>query len=181
MGERVHHPEELQISLLRDDMSAGVQPDSDPMVLESGLHSKALLTTLHNDTRSKEAEDLAAVRAVETSSPAPASGNDIGDLTAAVQLDSGIHNKALHRSKEAEDMAAVRAVETSSLASTSGNGIRNADAEVDPEILSGDGLEALPSSHLTNLSTSHTRPWTRWLLLVRPWPRRLLHRQLFLP
>jgi hypothetical protein len=45
MGERVHHPEELQISLLRDDMSAGVQPDSDPMVLESGLHSKALLTT----------------------------------------------------------------------------------------------------------------------------------------
>jgi hypothetical protein len=111
---RAAEPEELQISLLRDDMSAGVQPDSDPMVLESGLHSKALLTTLHNDTRSKEA-----------------TGVQQPDSDPMV-LESGIHNKALlttllndTRSKEAEDMAAVRAVETSSPASAS----RNAEAE----------------------------------------------------
>jgi hypothetical protein len=30
-------------------------------------------------------------------------------------------------------------------------------AEVDPELLSGDGLEALPSSHMTDMSASHTR------------------------
>jgi len=58
-------------------------------------HNKALLTTLLNDTRSKEAEDMAAVRAVETSSPASASRNGI-------------------RNAEAEGLATVRVVEPDS-------------------------------------------------------------------
>jgi hypothetical protein len=60
--------EDVAIAADIGDLTVGVQPDSDPMVLESGIHSKALLTTLLNDTRSKEAEDMAAVCAVETSS-----------------------------------------------------------------------------------------------------------------
>lgn len=65
------------------------------MCSRTRTHNKALLTTLLNDTRSKEAEDMAAVRAVETSSPASASRNGI-------------------RNAEAEGLATVRVVEPDS-------------------------------------------------------------------